>query len=379
MNEKIKSFKILKVFGIVILSIIILILIFVGAAFGIHRFKLSQEWDYLNENGYVNLISAGDYNLDIHTYGNGKGKHTFVGMSGMGVQDFAISIGEFVEKFSDENDIVIIDRAGYSLSDDTDIPQTYERVVSDYRTVLKNAGYKAPYVLMGHSLGGDFATYWANKYPEEVEAVIYFDPAYFLGDISIVDTDEGFWAENDEFMGLTSRQMVPLQNMGLVRVYLAVCPQICEFYEKYDENTNKLAVSMFKHSVYTNAQASEFELYTENARSTDKIIKSNDVPKLYIDASTYTKEDMVDELKYSMQFIKSADSDEAINPYDDTQMQKLWEVLSKSREKTYNRFIKPYVERLGNCKYIRIPGNHYIFQHKPYEVAQACKDFINNN
>jgi pimeloyl-ACP methyl ester carboxylesterase len=106
--------------------------------------------------------------------------------------DFAVTVKPFMERFSDENKIVVIDRAGYGMSDDTKIPQTVEQIVSDYRTVLKNSGCEAPYILVAHSLGGDYATYWENTYPDEIEGVVYFDPNDVLGDhfIYAYKTDE---------------------------------------------------------------------------------------------------------------------------------------------------------------------------------------------
>ncbi|MGN0375447.1 MAG: hypothetical protein ACI4EN_08115, partial [Butyrivibrio sp.] len=41
--------------------------------------------------------------------------------------------------------------------------------------------------------------------------------------------------------------------------------------------------------------------------------------------------------------------------------------------------IMPYVEALGNCQYVGIPGDHLIYQHKPDEVAAAVKLFIGGN
>lgn len=49
---------------------------------------------------------------------------------------------------------VFVDRAGHGFSDDTENEMTPEYIVEDYRKALKNAGIKAPYILMPHSIGG---------------------------------------------------------------------------------------------------------------------------------------------------------------------------------------------------------------------------------
>ena len=38
--------------------------------------------------------------------------------------------------------------------------------------------------------------------------------------------------------------------------------------------------------------------------------------------------------------------------------------------------IKPYIDKLGNVTYVNIPGHHYIFKHKPDEVAKVTGDFL---
>lgn len=74
-----------------------------------------------------------------------------------------------------DNRVVFIDRAGYGFSDDTDHEMTTESIVEDYRKALQNAGIKAPYILMPHSIGGAYANYWSSKYPDEIEAVVFVD------------------------------------------------------------------------------------------------------------------------------------------------------------------------------------------------------------
>ena len=93
----------------------------------------------------------------------------------MGIDDYPIGMYFVNNELKADNLLVYIDRAGYGVSEDTTIPQTVERVVEDYRQVLIDMRIEGPYVLMPHSLGSVYATYWAMKYPDEIEAVIYID------------------------------------------------------------------------------------------------------------------------------------------------------------------------------------------------------------
>ena len=38
---------------------------------------------------------------------------------------------------------------------------------------MEEAGFKAPYILMPHSISSVYSEYYATKYPKEVEAIIY--------------------------------------------------------------------------------------------------------------------------------------------------------------------------------------------------------------
>lgn len=192
----------------------------------------------------------------------------------------------------------MIDRAGYGMSDDTHIEQTTERIVSDYRTALKNAGCEAPYVLVGHSLGGDYMTYWESVYPDEVEAVVYLDPNKLLGDISIIDNHEDteVWWEEDGNSAEGSMGAI-LTKMDLTRVYLAVTGESL-WKNIYGTDGEEYRKAFWENSVITFAQNSEASCSAENMKRTAAVIQKNDIPKLYIDASYYTKEDMTDYFRF---------------------------------------------------------------------------------
>ncbi len=362
------SLKILRNIGIGILITIIVALLII---FLVHKHFSAKEYDMLLEAGYINPVSVGDYNLNVCLYGKENGRHTLVGISGMGVHEFAVSVKPFMERFAEENKIAIIDRAGYGMSDDTDKEQTAERIISDYRTALKNVGCTAPYVLVAHSLGGNYATYWANTYPEEIEGIVYLDPTYILGDASYIENHKGetvWWEE-------ISNAPAILQKMGLARLTITIS-KYKPWFSATSSNNEDYKKAFWEHSICTAAQNSESACTKENMIKTAEILKANDIPKLYIDAAYYTKEEMIEyyEVLYNngMEWLFEQD----INPQNKESMDKLWDTDGKERQKNYDRFIKNYVEKLGNCKYVNIPGDHYIYEYKPDEVEQEMRSFL---
>ncbi|UMY65310.1 alpha/beta fold hydrolase [Flavobacterium sp. HJ-32-4] len=46
--------------------------------------------------------------------------------------------------------------------------------------MLQQLHLKAPYLLVGHSLGGPFIRLFASRYPQEVAGMVFIDPTDFM-------------------------------------------------------------------------------------------------------------------------------------------------------------------------------------------------------
>ena len=162
----------IKITGKIILILLTALLIFTVVTCIVHHVKTNEELDFLQHNGLYNPVSVGDYSLNVAKFGNEDGKYTIVAMAGLGMGDCSVSMRQMTACLEEDNLVVFIDRAGYGLSDDTNNEMTLEYIVEDYRKALKNSGVEGPYILMPHSIGGVYATYWCSQYPEEIEAVV---------------------------------------------------------------------------------------------------------------------------------------------------------------------------------------------------------------
>ena len=69
------------------------------------------------------------------------------------------------------------DRAGYGYSDPSPRPMTAENIVDDLHALLAKAGITGPVVLVGHSIGGLYATLYADKYLDQVAGLVLIDPS----------------------------------------------------------------------------------------------------------------------------------------------------------------------------------------------------------
>jgi pimeloyl-ACP methyl ester carboxylesterase len=71
---------------------------------------------------------------------------------------------------------VVYDRSGTGWSDRDDRSRTGVEVVGELRDLLRVAGVPAPYLLVGHSLGGLYVRHYATRYPDEVTGLLLMEP-----------------------------------------------------------------------------------------------------------------------------------------------------------------------------------------------------------
>ena len=147
----------------------------------------------------------------MHVYSEGDGPQTIVFLPGLGTPCPAIDFMPLVTRLRRQFRCVIPEPLGYGYSDAARRPRTSENIVEELREGLRAAGFRPPYVLLGHSVAGIYMLDWAARYPSEVKAVIGDDaslPAQFE-DPALLSA-------------VTGRQLwyFPLLNrMGLARLY----------------------------------------------------------------------------------------------------------------------------------------------------------------
>ncbi|MGR6856501.1 alpha/beta fold hydrolase [Bacillus halotolerans] len=160
-----------KVVKIFFGSIVALILLAAVSVFIYHHYQLNKEAALLKEKG--TLVDVDGKKMNV--YQEGSGKDTFVFMSGSGIAAPAYEMKGLYSKFSKENKIAVVDRAGYGYSDVYDDDRDIDTILEQTRKALLQSGNKPPYILMPHSISGIEAIYWAQKYPEEIKAIVAMD------------------------------------------------------------------------------------------------------------------------------------------------------------------------------------------------------------
>ncbi len=114
---------------------------------------------------------VGGYRL--HLTCTGSGGPTVVLQSGLG--EMSANWARIVPAVSRTTRVCAYDRAGQGWSDDAPHLQDGVQAAADLHTLLRRAGENGPYVLVGHSIGGDHAMTYAARYPEQVAGMVLLD------------------------------------------------------------------------------------------------------------------------------------------------------------------------------------------------------------
>lgn len=160
--------KILKKWFLGILSFILLFLL---ATFIFHRISLEKEEASLSPMGQQVLVNGHQINI----YVEGDGPETIVVLSGAGIASPILDFKNVSESLSKRYKVVIVERAGYGYSDDSNHSRDVMDVLSETRQALSQANITGPFIILSHSMASLESLAWREKFPDEVKALIGLD------------------------------------------------------------------------------------------------------------------------------------------------------------------------------------------------------------
>ncbi len=111
----------------------------------------------------------------VHIHLLGTSGPSVVLVSGLGDgfrpwSDVQPAVAEFARVLS-------YDRLGLGQSEQGPAPRTVSRMTDELHALLARTGLPAPYVIVGHSLGGFVAQLYAARYPHDVHGLVLVDPS----------------------------------------------------------------------------------------------------------------------------------------------------------------------------------------------------------
>ncbi len=361
---------VMRVIGKILLSVVLIVVLAALLLVLFNRVCYMRARGEHKKAGYYNAVKiGGGRKMNVAELGAENGTHTIVGIAGQWVSDYSIYMNRVNKEIGEENTLVYIDRAGNGFSADTLKKQTIEQVVSDYRAALQAAGYEAPYVLMPFSLGGMYATYWENQYPDEIEGVIYIDCCSFTGwDLEERGAYSSYtidqYTKGELFLSVT-RGMLGLQRFDRDD---SIPPGMVALS---DEERRLIAMADKRGTTF--AVVSEVKCEYDSIHTFRDTCKANDIPKMFIGVALTDAEDLKEYYVFLNRETKLFGGAPDIDP---ETAYKDWEYVKEQYEEETNAYNLPFVEAVGNCEYVSIPGDHYIFLQKPKEVSKAILNYL---
>lgn len=146
-------------------------MLFLGATFVFHQFSLQNESKLLTPIGKQVTVNGHRMNVSI----KGEGPQTIVFLSGAGIASPILDFKNLSDSLSKKYKVVVVERAGYGFSEDSDQSRDVMTVLSETRQALSQAEVSGPYVIVSHSMASLESLAWQEKYPNEVKALIGLD------------------------------------------------------------------------------------------------------------------------------------------------------------------------------------------------------------
>lgn len=163
------------------------------------------------------LVDIGGRRLQIDC--RGSGSPTVVFEDGLDI-DGSVSWAAVHDPIARLTRACAYSRSGIMWSDPRTGPQNARTIALDLHALLRKAGERPPFVLVGHSLGGPYAMVYTRLYPSEVAGLVFVDashPDQIRRFNAVLPDDAGSEARERREM----RIMTALSWTGVVRLAVA--------------------------------------------------------------------------------------------------------------------------------------------------------------
>lgn len=305
----------------VIFIIVAVIVLFIIVSFIRHKICSFRERKLLTPLGKI--VEVNGHNMSV--YIEGEGDKTLVFLSGGGTCSPILDFKSLYSLLSNEYKIAVVEKFGYGFSDVVDEQRDIDTMLSETRMALEKAGIEGPYVLCPHSMSGLEALYWAQKYPEEVEAVIGLDmavPAYY-----------------DEM-----RISIPITKLGQYGAALGITRWIPSLAESdaikvgtLSEEEKEIYRAVFYQRTATVTMIDEVKAVKDNA----KTVKENGVPQVPM-----------------LLFISNGSGGTGFT------------------EETWRRIPKEYIAGCDNASYIELDCPHYVHDYEYEKISEEIRNLL---
>lgn len=309
--------KALKIFSM----IVGVICIFLIAVYIFHRICLKKEEKLFVPVGQ--LVEADGGKMNVYT--EGEGDVTLVFMSGGGTCSPVLDFKSLYSQLTDEYKIAVVEKFGYGFSDVVDKERDINSILEDTRSALTAAGIEAPYILCPHSMSGLEALYWAQKYPDEITAIIGLDMAV-----------PGYYESMKINMPLMHLATFAAQ-IGVTRIIPGLSESDAIKYGTLSEDDKALYRAVFYRRTATVTMINETEAVKENA----KTVEAGGVPDVPM-----------------LLFISDGSGGTGFD-------KQVWREIPEK-----------YLEGTADGRYVELDCPHYVHDHKYEKISECIREFL---
>lgn len=313
--------KILKKIVKIILTFIAVTAAALLICFANHRIKLSDEDKLFHTMGTP--VTVDGHTMNVYT--EGSGDVTLVFMSGGGTCSPVLDFKSLYSLLSGRYRIAVVEKFGYGFSDVLNTDRDIDSMLEDTRTALSAAGLKAPYVLCPHSMSGLEALRWAQKYPDEVSAIVGLDmavPRYYESmDINI------------PLMRLASFAA----QIGVTRIIPGISESDAILYGTLTDEEKEVYRAVFYRRTATVTMINETAAVKENA----KTVEAGGVPQIPM-----------------LLFISDGSGGTGFD------------------KETWRSIPKDYIAQVNGGTYIELDCPHYVHDHEYEKISEETIKFI---
>ncbi|MCX7923339.1 MAG: alpha/beta hydrolase [Clostridia bacterium] len=323
-----KAFKFLRM-GII--TIFILCILFLLTCFVNNQIQLRKEAAIIKSTGKIVQVNG----YDMHVYSEGQGNLTCVFMSGSSICASNLEFKGLYTYMSNEYRIAVVDRASYGFSEAANDSRDIDTMLEETRQALTAAGEKAPYILFPHSISGLEAIYWAQKYPDEVKAIIGLD----------IGLPEEYAAQSFSKSDLFLFDLQAfLVRTGVHRLVPSITYDSTIINDNFlSKDEKELYKALCYRNLFTEDMVNELKSLQANAKKSIALKLPTQTPILIFSAFPYT-------------------NDQA----------KQRSITVEQRDQHFNKF----VSRFNHGKVLSVRGKHCIYLYAPKTIAKESKAFI---
>lgn len=166
---------------------------------------------------------ANSQEIYTKTYGNCDSKPVIFLHGGPGYNSVSFERTS-AQKLADNGFYVIVyDRRGEGRSEDKDAKFTFQETFNDLQTIYNKFGLKKA-TLIGHSFGGIIATLFAEKYPENINAIVLVSTPISLQETfkTIIRKTKSIYQSKEDNVNLNYINLLENMNVGALQ-YSSYC------------------------------------------------------------------------------------------------------------------------------------------------------------